>query len=99
MEVAQKYREREEPYNPIDLLPGETYAQYFVRQQNLQEEKQLEKEFDDSYIGDYNEASKNLYLIKRAYTDARRNVGKSKEMDPNDPFGLRRWLPTLHKPE
>lgn len=92
LEIAQKYRP-EPSSNPTDLLPGETYAQYFVRQQKLQEETKLQKEgYDDSYAGDFNEASKNLYLIKRAYTDARRTSGKPKEFNMKDPFGLKRFL-------
>ena len=54
-----------------DLLPGETYAEFYLRQQRIKEEMALQQQVDLTYTGDFNEPSKNLYLTKRAYVEAR----------------------------
>lgn len=72
-------KEKEDKMNTTELLPGETYIQYFTRQKRIKEDKEIEEADNDAYRGNFNAASKNLYLMKRAYVDARKKMSIPKD--------------------
>jgi hypothetical protein len=53
------------------MKPGEGYAEWYERQRENAEKKRLIYSVDTSYKGDGSEASRRLYLIKKAYFDSR----------------------------
>jgi len=53
------------------MLPGETYADWYVRVKEIQQKRNPYYGLDMEYTGDGSDASKALYLAKRAYVEAK----------------------------